>query len=70
MRAWSNGLYAFLVVGLFLPLSIVPLFIEAQKLHLFGNRTILALFIVTQRYFIRSAMGGRHQDVNSRQLFR
>jgi raffinose/stachyose/melibiose transport system permease protein len=37
--AWSNSLYAFLVIGLFLPLSIIPLFIEAQKLHLFDNRT-------------------------------
>jgi raffinose/stachyose/melibiose transport system permease protein len=36
--AWSNSLYAFLVVGLFLPLSIIPLFIEAQKLGLFDNR--------------------------------
>lgn len=36
--AWSNSLYAFLVIGLFLPLSIIPLFIEAQKLGLFDNR--------------------------------
>ncbi|HLX49391.1 MAG TPA: carbohydrate ABC transporter permease [Streptosporangiaceae bacterium] len=36
--AWPNGLYAFLVIGLFLPLSIIPLFIEAQKLGLFDNR--------------------------------
>ena len=36
--AGSNALYASLVVGLFLPLSIIPLFIEAQKLHLFDNR--------------------------------
>jgi raffinose/stachyose/melibiose transport system permease protein len=36
--AGSNALYASLVIGLFLPLSIIPLFIEAQKLGLFDNR--------------------------------
>jgi raffinose/stachyose/melibiose transport system permease protein len=36
--AASNALYASLVVGLFLPLSIIPLFIEARDLGLFDNR--------------------------------
>jgi raffinose/stachyose/melibiose transport system permease protein len=36
--AGSNALYALLVIGLFLPLSIIPLFIEAQKLDLYDNR--------------------------------
>lgn len=32
-----QALYALLAVGLFLPLSIIPLFIEARMLHLFNN---------------------------------
>jgi raffinose/stachyose/melibiose transport system permease protein len=36
--AGSNALYSLLVIGLFLPLSIIPLFIEAQKLDLFDTR--------------------------------
>jgi ABC-type glycerol-3-phosphate transport system permease component len=30
-------LYTLLVIGLFLPLAYIPLFIEAQKLHLYNN---------------------------------
>jgi raffinose/stachyose/melibiose transport system permease protein len=33
----SNLVYGFLAVGLFLPLAIIPLFIEAQKLGLWNN---------------------------------
>jgi raffinose/stachyose/melibiose transport system permease protein len=36
--AASNALYASLVIGLFLPLSIIPLFIESRDLGLFDNR--------------------------------
>jgi raffinose/stachyose/melibiose transport system permease protein len=36
--AASNALYAALVIGLFLPLSIIPLFIESRDLGLFDNR--------------------------------
>ncbi|HEY2443741.1 MAG TPA: carbohydrate ABC transporter permease [Streptosporangiaceae bacterium] len=36
--AGSNALYALIVVGLFLPLSIIPLFIEARDLHLYDSR--------------------------------
>jgi raffinose/stachyose/melibiose transport system permease protein len=36
--AAANALYALIVVGLFLPLSIIPLFIEARDLHLYDNR--------------------------------
>jgi raffinose/stachyose/melibiose transport system permease protein len=36
--AASGALYASIVVGLFLPLSIIPLFIEARDLHLYDNR--------------------------------
>lgn len=36
--AASGALYAALVIGLFLPLSIIPLFIEARDLHLYDNR--------------------------------
>jgi len=34
----SNALYAALVIGLFLPLSIIPLFIEARDLGLYDDR--------------------------------
>jgi raffinose/stachyose/melibiose transport system permease protein len=36
--AGSNALYATLVIGLFLPLSIIPLFIEARDLNLYNNQ--------------------------------
>ena len=36
--AGSNLLYATIVVGLFLPLSIIPLFIEARDLGLYNNQ--------------------------------
>jgi raffinose/stachyose/melibiose transport system permease protein len=36
--AASNLLYATIVVGLFLPLSIIPLFIEARDLGLYNNQ--------------------------------
>lgn len=36
--AGAGVLYSSLVIGLFLPLSIIPLFIESQKLGLFDNR--------------------------------
>jgi raffinose/stachyose/melibiose transport system permease protein len=35
---YSGGLYGTLVIGLFLPLAIIPLFIEARMLDLFDNR--------------------------------
>jgi raffinose/stachyose/melibiose transport system permease protein len=35
---WSSGLYRAFVIGMCLPLPIIPLFIEAQDLHLFDNR--------------------------------
>ena len=34
----SSALYNFLVIGLFLPASFIPLFIEAHWLHLWDNR--------------------------------
>jgi raffinose/stachyose/melibiose transport system permease protein len=36
--AWSSWLYRFLVLGICLPLPIIPLFIEARDLGLFNNR--------------------------------
>ena len=36
--ARAGALYASIVIGLFLPLSIIPLFIEARDLHLYDNR--------------------------------
>lgn len=36
---YSGGLYGAVVIGLFLPLAIIPLFIEARMLDLFDNRT-------------------------------
>ncbi len=35
---WSSGLYRFIVLGICLPLPIIPLFIEARTLHLYDNR--------------------------------
>ena len=34
----SGGMYTSLVIGLFLPIAIIPLFIESQKLGLYDNR--------------------------------
>jgi raffinose/stachyose/melibiose transport system permease protein len=35
---WSSGVYRAFVVGICLPLPIIPLFVEAQKLQLFNSR--------------------------------
>jgi raffinose/stachyose/melibiose transport system permease protein len=35
---WSSGLYKFLVLGICLPLPIIPLFIESRMLGLYDNR--------------------------------
>lgn len=35
---WSTPLYQWFVIGICLPLPIIPLFIEARDLHLFDNR--------------------------------
>jgi raffinose/stachyose/melibiose transport system permease protein len=35
---WSSSLYKAFVIGIALPLPIIPLFIEARELHLYDNR--------------------------------
>jgi raffinose/stachyose/melibiose transport system permease protein len=35
---WSSPLYSWFVIGICLPLPIIPLFIEARDLHLYDNR--------------------------------
>lgn len=35
---WSEKIYRLFTLGLFLPVAIIPLFIESQKLHLYNNR--------------------------------
>src|ERR1039458_9151529 len=35
---WSSSIYAWFVIGICLPLPIIPLFIEARDLHLYDNR--------------------------------
>ncbi len=35
---WSSGLYRLFVIGICLPLPIIPLFIEARELDLYNNR--------------------------------
>ncbi len=35
---WSSGVYGWFVIGICLPLPIIPLFIEARDLHLYDNR--------------------------------
>ena len=35
---WSSSLYKLFVIGICLPLPIIPLFIEAQHLHLYDSR--------------------------------
>jgi raffinose/stachyose/melibiose transport system permease protein len=35
---WSSWVYAWFVIGICLPLPIIPLFIEARDLHLYDNR--------------------------------
>ena len=35
---WSSPLYSWFVIGICLPLPIIPLFIEARQLHLYDNR--------------------------------
>jgi raffinose/stachyose/melibiose transport system permease protein len=35
---WSSALYSWFVIGICLPLPIIPLFIEARDLHLYDNR--------------------------------
>jgi raffinose/stachyose/melibiose transport system permease protein len=35
---WSSGVYRAFVVGMCLPLPVIPLFVESQDLHLFDSR--------------------------------
>jgi N-acetylglucosamine transport system permease protein len=35
---WSSSVYSWFVIGICLPLPIIPLFIEARDLHLYDNR--------------------------------
>lgn len=38
MVRWSGALYRSFVIGICLPLAVIPLFVEAQDLHLYDNR--------------------------------
>jgi raffinose/stachyose/melibiose transport system permease protein len=56
IRGYS-ALYSFLAVGMFLPVAIIPLFIEAHWLHLWDNRIGYTLLHIVQPGLPSLALG-------------